>query len=269
MTWVVAGNTAFFPLMAGDVCVSFPTAGGVIERDCLLKIYSMAPNIVAGFAGSVRAGLLVLGTIQSQLHADQLYSLPRAAHSWMPRLMRRVFRALPEHERAQHCQVLMMGAHPELESGYPGVPRSHVVRFVSPEFAPEVSIERKFIGIGSGADVEAYRTAAEEVLGGYFLERAIQAGWHAPAQHLADHLHRTVGQAPRSGVSRHFVYATVSRGGALIAPHTYTIHAQDGQETPVGPPPIARGYPEFIAYCRANGLAAAAATAAIPVVATP
>jgi hypothetical protein len=259
VTWVVAGNSAFFPLMVGDVRVTFTTREGQrFEHDCLQKIYPLAPNLVAGFAGSVRAGMFMLEALRLQLDQKQLHSLPQMAHTWLPRELRRMFRKLGTDDRSAGCQLMFISAHPELDQGAPEWPRPHTCRLVAPDFEPEMSTGRAFLSIGSGQNVEAYRAAAEKVVEGFQLEMSVTGGWHLPAQSLADYLHWTVNRSPTAGVSSHFVYATVFREGFIIAPHSYTVHEGDGRKRFVGPPPLARSYAEFVAYCRANGIGATA-----------
>jgi ATP-dependent protease HslVU (ClpYQ) peptidase subunit len=62
MTWIVGGAGQWHPCIAGDVRVTWKYPRKEVSADCLQKIYPVAPNILAGFAGSVCLGFDVLHT---------------------------------------------------------------------------------------------------------------------------------------------------------------------------------------------------------------
>ena len=58
MTWVIGASSIFdYGAMMSDVRVTFEDGS---ERDLVQKAYPVGPYIVAGFAGSVRIGVIIL-----------------------------------------------------------------------------------------------------------------------------------------------------------------------------------------------------------------
>ena len=161
VTWVVGGPGFTAPFLAGDICVTFEHADGHKEtHDCLQKIYPIARNILAGFAGSVDIGLRMLALLE-QFYGPSYQSLPRLAVRWFPRFARRFFSESPAAMRKHGCEILMVGIHPHLQhSGIP-LQRTDAVRFVAPHFKPEMTTSwGGVLGIGSGEVLEELRNAA-------------------------------------------------------------------------------------------------------------
>jgi len=260
MTWIVGGNGMFYPFIAGDVRVTFRLNDGrTVERDCLQKIHHLSRNILVGFSGSVRGSFGVLGFVARQLRPDHWYSLPRLAHTWMPRTMRFAFQMLPESERDLGVQLLMVGAHPQLTRG-PFGPRADTFRFRSPLFEPECTKGAECFGIGSGNSVEKYRKAAEELSHEFFLHQTATMGLLGPASTFAMTLHKIVKDDPQPGVSPWFLFGTVSLTEAHINAIGYTEYAV-GEPTQHSVPPVATSYSQFVALAKQEGLLAEAASA--------
>ena len=261
MTWVVAGNGAIYPFIAGDVRVTFCSDDGQrTERDCLQKIHPLTRNILGGFAGSVRAGFFLLQVIRRQMYEEHWYSLPKITRRWMTRLMRRAFADLPANERSAGSQWIMVGAHPDLTRGPFKIPRAHTYRFSSPTFEPEETIGVECLGIGSGDTVVQYRDAASQLSKDFVLHQTSTMGLKWPAHTMAATLHSTVSGAPMPGISPYFLYGSVSLTEVLIEAFEYEERRPEGTRLH-RLPPIARTYDEFIKYCGSEGLSAEAAIA--------
>ena len=263
MTWVVAGNGLIYPFIAGDVRVRFRFAdGNTVEHDCLQKIHPVARNVLCGLAGSVYGGFAILHVIRGHLHADHWYSLPELTYQrfWLPRLMRWVFRGLPQSERRLGAEVLLVGAHPRLTRGFPGVARCDTIRFRSPRFEPEETVGNQCLGIGSGEAVEHYREVATDASTSDAVIRVSTVGLEAPAQLMASTLHLTVRENPFPGVSEWFLYGTVSPRELVIRPWQYEERGPAGTRQH-RVPPLVQSYPEFVQYCGGARLPADAAVA--------
>jgi hypothetical protein len=260
MTWVVAGNTAFCPFIAADVRVTFPKG---YYRDCLLKIHPVAPDVIGGFSGLVRAGFTVLDAVRKRFLADQR-GLRAAALDWMPRLMVREFAPFLSANPKEQCNLLFIGVHPTLEF-IPTIRQPETFRFRSPRFEPERARQpATFFGIGSGTEVDAFAREASSAAGDRYMQSTFRAfGWTGPAQMLAQRLQMVVSSTPaEKKVSPHFTFGTVWRDGMLIAPDNYTVPGPDGAEREVSVPPLATNYAEFCKYCDREGLAAVASIGA-------
>lgn len=261
MTWIVAGSGLIYPFIAGDVRVTFRLQdGSQAERDCLQKIHPVARNILGGFAGSVRGGFLLLHAIRQQLYDHHWYSLPKMTYQWLPRFMRRVFKALPPQEQLLGNQLIIVGAHPELTRGALRIPMCHTFRFSAPDFDPESTKGVECVGIGSGEAVERYRDAATKVSNEFWFHQTVRVGLKWPAHTMASTLHKIVSDDPFPGISPWFLYGSVSLAEFLIEAFEYTEYGPSGT-TEHRLPPIARNYQEFVQYCGQVGVAAEAAVA--------
>jgi hypothetical protein len=259
MTWVVAGNTAFCPFIAADVRVTFPKG---YYRDCLLKIHPVAPNVIGGFSGLVRAGFALLDVVRQRFRADQR-GLRAAAIDWMPRLLSREFAPFLRTKPDERCDILFIGVHPTLDT-IPTIRQPEPFRFKSPRFEPErARPPASFFGIGTGTKVDAYVREASSAAGDGYMQSAFRAlGWTGPAQMLAQRLQMVVSSSPDPTVSPHFTFGTVWREGMLIAPDNYTAPGPDGTEREVNVPPLAMNYAEFCKCCEREGLGAVASVGA-------
>jgi len=133
-----------------DIRVTFSDGS---ERDCLQKIYPIARFIAAGFAGSVRIGFEMLNGLAFQLRGapENMAFFPQEVADCLTPLARDVFQSFPPEERALHSHLMLLGAHPTVDVGIPGVARCSVHILRSPEFVPAISRIGEVVSIGSGS----------------------------------------------------------------------------------------------------------------------
>lgn len=111
MTWIVGASTLFgYGAVISDVQVSDDTG---LRMDVLQKAYPVGNYIVAGFAGDVRPGLILLQSLWSFLNSppppdDECWDPQWVAENW-PDEARRVYQQLGKEDRIQGTDVLMMG----------------------------------------------------------------------------------------------------------------------------------------------------------------
>lgn len=265
MTWVVGTAPPFgYSILVSDICVSFRKADGQqVYRDCLQKIYPMAPNILGGFAGSVRIGFELLGTIQYQLARvpqDYGWGLNVIANTWMPRYFRRIFNSASEQERSLSASVILTSAHPSLNNGDAPWPQTDVFTFKSPDFVPQKGEPFKVVAIGCGAAIPTYMSSVGNItsMDSDFLQ-VVTTGMANHAQSLAHALYSLVKRSPVPGISNLFQSGFVTRRQFEIFNHEYKIYGPDGQIVEERFPPIARNYKEFLALCQQYGYSAAEA----------
>ena len=154
------------------------------------------------------------------------------------------------------------------------------MRFLAPLFEPEATTNTfGVLGIGSGQEVEALRSAAEKTLHSHAFHRTedfgvaggpinaegdlliqVKGGLAGPAAKMALALHRALTTNPLPGVSHWFVYGTVSlTEPPIIEAPVYQFLRRSGPQSTLAPPPFAIGRAQFQQFLKANGLATAAA----------
>src|ERR1700677_3626888 len=108
MTWVIGSPTSFgYVIGLSDVQVTWGQNGQ--SRDCLQKVYQVAPFLAAGFSGSVRLGFRLLDDL-----ASFLSPWPKPGESWIPRWVaikwyrraRRIFRNAPQEEQILGSSIM-------------------------------------------------------------------------------------------------------------------------------------------------------------------
>lgn len=281
VTWIVGGPGFSVPFLAGDICVTFAYDDGTeVRHDCLQKIYPIARNVLAGFAGSVDFGLRILRLAAQGIRGSDYLDLPKSASEWFPGLARQHFSEAPEAEQEGGCQILMVGMHPILQQHLIPTPRTDAVRFVAPYFEPEMTTNMSEVwGIGSGQEVEALRSAAISALRSHAFHRTepfgiaggpinpegdlliqVKGGLAGPAAKMALALHRALITNPMPGVSQWFVYGTASlTEPPLIEAPVYQSITRAGGRSVMAAPRFAVGAAEFQRFRQAKGLAAAVA----------
>jgi hypothetical protein len=247
MTWIVGAAAALgYAVGISDVRVTF--ADGT-ERDCLQKIYGMAPFIAAGFAGSVRIGFEMLSGL-----AYQLRDLPEG-HAFVPQgvadsfspLARDVFRSFPENERALHSHLMLLGAHPTDDVGIPGFARCSLHVLKSPEFHPTLSAIGEVVSIGSGSNVTPYK----EVLAGLSsnplsLLQGETAGIGMTSIALSMIIQKTIERNPTPGISTHAHICLVYRGVVNVHTNDEDVYPPSGEKIEFRMPPVATTWNEFV-----------------------
>jgi hypothetical protein len=256
MTWVVAASTIYgYGALYSDVQVTFRDG---TTRDVLQKAYTVADFIAGGFAGSVKIGFMLLQSlidhlvVPSQPDGAYAWDPVAAALSWAPTAPR-VFASAEDHERRLGSQLLLVGASPFEDQGLGA--EIYFVRFASPTFQPQImSRTIKICGIGSGASVREYKHSIKPLFrltsGLLKAEIARPGGW---GNHLGHSISHTLGESPRSGISRHLNTILIAREGFRFGRTDQTIHHKDGSKTEHKMPVVAQSYEQFLSLAKASG----------------
>lgn len=128
MTWVFGTATEFFgtAICVADIQV---TIGDGEEReviDCLQKVYPLAQNVVAGFAGNVQVGFSMLAALQEAVQEvvgeyGEPANFDRVLERFSP-FATRVWGGLGAHLRKGGCELLVAGPAHALQQSSPRGP---------------------------------------------------------------------------------------------------------------------------------------------------
>lgn len=159
MTWVVAKSfvTGYVAVLS-DVQVTWNNGG--IRKDCLKKVYPVAPNMVAGFSGSIDIGFCLLNDlanfIQSKSKSNE-HLMPRSVgHGWHRRA-KKIFELQPKNLRKLGVQILLAGTSPKERTGDLNVDRTDIVVISNKNsFKPSFIPQMKTASIGSGSSFDSY-----------------------------------------------------------------------------------------------------------------
>jgi hypothetical protein len=148
---------------------------------------------------------------------------------------------------------LLVGASPFEDQGLGA--EIYFVRFASPTFQPQImSRTIKICGIGSGASVREYKHSIKPLFrltsGLLKAEIARPGGW---GNHLGHSISHTLGESPRSGISRHLNTILIAREGFRFGRTDQTIHHKDGSKTEHKMPVVAQSYEQFLSLAKASG----------------
>jgi hypothetical protein len=266
MTWVIGLASPFgYGVAVSDVQVTFENGETL---DCLQKVYAVAPNMVAGFSGSVKLGFALVDDLARVLRANlapgEVVFPRRAAHFWHRRA-RRIFQRAPAALQRYGASVMLVGVSPTENLGDAPWARSYVVTMDSGEaFEPRYAAPDECVSIGSGNDVESYRQYVVHASKNPFplmkMEQGLPGGMGGSlAMTAAVMIHRE----PRSGISKLLQRATVWRRRVEILPVNLGQPAEDGSGEVIFPalPELARSWPEFCTLVHRRGLSSASATA--------
>lgn len=257
MTWIVGTVPPFgYSLMVADVRVSW--ADGM-ERDCLQKIHQVGEDYIYGFAGSVRIGFILLGTIAEQLPSKRRRGPVYVAQDWIPSLCRKTFSIAPPAEKKLGCQLMLAAAHPTENLGDVPWSRTYVWTFTYPDFAPVMAGPKDVLGIGNGSVVPTYMTALSAARNEPVFLQLITHSEGEQVSFLAREMHQLVRKTATRGVSPYMQMAYVTRGKAMFGNHNYKHFEADGGMQEIRVPPTASTYREFSDFCKRAGLSAAAA----------
>lgn len=260
MTWIVGTSTLFgFSILVSDICVTFVHGDGSQHHaDCLQKIYPLGPFVLGGFSGSVRIGFRILGALRNELckpPEGSAWSIDVPAHTWLPRLVRRIFRTSLDADQVLGSSIILASAHPTRNRGDAPWPWTDVHVFSHPDFRPVKAKPLEVVAIGKGAAVGPYMDALRVLCADFsFMEIAV-AGEGAQAMMLAHDLSTSVAEGPVPGISTLFQVGLVTRGRLAIQNHEYTTYKADGTQVEFKFPAIARGWKEFEALCRQSSWA--------------
>jgi hypothetical protein len=259
MTWIVGASSAIgFAFGISDIRVTFKN-GRV--KDCLQKLYPMAPFIAAGFAGSVRIGFTILQGL-----ADLFPKNIPPAHSFVPQsvtdtlssLAKDIFKESSPEEAALRSDLMLLGAHPTLTVGIPGYMRCSVHILRSPEFVPQEAQMGQVVSIGTGSVYQPYK----DVLNSWSsdpmaLLRMAPAGLDAGSMVFSMVIQKTIEKNPLPGVSPH-AHICVLRGGEVkVFPNDETVYPPNGEPFEFKMPRVATNWEEFDRMVSADGSSSA------------
>jgi hypothetical protein len=255
MTWIIGTAPPFgFSILVSDICVTFRRPDGTEQRaDCLQKIYPLGPFVLGGFSGSVRIGFGILAILQmefSKAPAGQAWNIDVAVNTWLPRLVRRVFRTAPSSEQALGSSIMLASAHPTRNRGDAPWPWTDIYAFSRPNFEPVQAAPLKVEAIGSGAAIDPYMNALRASCADFGFMQAAVAGEGAQAMIIAHRVSRLIAEGPVPGISTLFQIGLVTRGRHAVHNHEYTVHEADGTQVEFKFPPIARSWRELETLCR-------------------
>jgi hypothetical protein len=249
MTWVIGSSTAFgYGVLISDIRVTFPEGK---EYDILQKAYPVGDFIVAGFAGSVKLGFILLENLRQFLKLpedakDCAWDPEWVANNWGP-IAKKVYDTAPPALQKQSASVLMVGVSPDKDIGIPGWAQSYVCILRSPKFTPDILMGgNKISSIGCGRNVDVYVQALKEVEGMnnplIQMEVGNHGGW---AQGIGMHISDILKDNPKPGISQYVQIFVVQRGKITLQEMNETVYPPEGEPIERKMPRVAQGFSEF------------------------
>jgi len=251
MTWVIGASTIFgYGVVISDICVTFSNGE---TRDILQKTYPVGKFIVAGFAGSVELGFMLLQNLEEFLKLpqeaeDSAWHPDWVAQEWSP-----IAKEIYDHARKElqrlGSEILMVGVSPNEDIGIPGFAKSYVSVLKAPDFSPEIIRGgNKFCSIGSGSGVNVYLKGLEDFTKDVYhplmqAEVGSAGGW---GNAIKITLSNVLKDNPNAGISRHIQIFLIRRGGISLGNNDHTIYPPNQEPIEIKMPPVARGYSELI-----------------------
>ena len=251
MTWVFGTATDFFgtAICVSDIQVTLPGGETV---DCLQKMYPLAQNVIAGFAGDVELGFSMLGDLAAVIQDKQ----PRSARDGMgefSRIAKARFAGLSPDQQERGSEVLVAYVLPDDQMVYGG--RPVVGRFRCPHFEFEEIPRGTWGSIGSGTDIPAYQQELEKLTG----EEArpllqMEANWPGGfAQTMFIALTGAIGdKEPVPGISHHFHCCVVTAQGCMPGNSDRTMFGPAGEVVEIKMPKVATSFAELQGLLRAG-----------------
>lgn len=272
MTWVVgASSISGCGIMVSDVRITFADGS---EADILRKVYPVGPYLLAGFAGSVHIGMVLIDHLQRCLYqtaptADQIppgqafaFNPDAVIEEWAPSAAE-IFSKMPEAERNLGSQILIVGIDSAKNTGAPQFPYVHIAKLNWPDFKPEFSPQSWHVQhIGSGSNIDQFVTAVGEHF--KITASSLQAetaGPNAWAEMLGHSIGWLVKKYPVAGVGAHVNIDVCRLGDFSHGSNDERTHHRDGTITDFKMPQIAETYDEFLVMCRNLGKGAVGAVA--------
>lgn len=251
MTWVFGTATDFFgtTICVSDIQVTLP---GDETVDCLQKMYPLAQNVVAGFAGDVELGFSMLADLATVVQDKQ----PRSARDGMgefSRIAKACFAGLPPGQQERGSEVLVAYVLQDDQMVYGG--RPVVGRFRCPEFESEEIPRGTWGSIGSGTVIPAYQRELEKLTGEQtdplLQMEANQPGGYAQMMFIAfNGALRDFEPVP--GISRHFHSCVVTVEGFPSGNSDQTMFGPDGEIVETKMPEVATSFAELQELLRAG-----------------
>ena len=244
MTWVFGTATDFF---GTAICVSDiqVTLSGGETVDCLQKMYPLAQNVVAGFAGDVEVGFSMLADLAAVVQ-DKQSRTARDGMGEFSRIAKARFADLSPGQQERGSEVLISDVLPDDQMVYGG--RPVVGCFRCPDFEFEEIPRGTWGSIGSGTDIPAYQRELEKLTGEQtdplLQMEANQPGGYAQMMFIA-----LTGALrdfePVPGISRHFHSCVVTVEGLMPGNSDQTMFGPDGEIVETKMPEVATSFAEL------------------------
>ena len=254
MTWIVGCPSLLGHAMGlSDVRVTFADGS---EVDCLRKVYRVGPQIAAGFAGSVLAGMNLLQRLADLLSAATPTEVwnPAEVAKWWPQDARDLFSQIPEAERTLRAEMILLASY------FAPRPfgRAFVYTFTSPDFEPIKANTFDVVSIGKGSGIKTYREKLSALSQNFDLFKLEAGRPGGSALGLDLSITERIESLPIAGISPHLHVC-------LVFPDRVEIRTNDRRyfdgRPPFEMPPVANSYEEFIEFARSRGHSAAGASA--------
>jgi hypothetical protein len=253
MTWVIGMAEHFIGgVLVGDVRVSFKKGP---DQDIIQKIHQVAPNVAAGFSGSVWLGFRMVEDLRAfarSYTSSNCVPTDRFVQDWAARA-RTEWHGAPTKEQELGCSLLIVGA--EETRGVRTRNSGYLLR--APDFTP-VQFGKTPASIGSGSRIDEYRNLLE-VDGLQWLKMLmpLSVSQGGPLDPLGAILGKRIERNPKPGVSPH-LHLCVIRCHDLIWRNNDQTHRRGGAWTM---PQVASDYQTFRRLCNNKGIAAEVARA--------
>jgi len=192
-------------------------------------VYAVAPNIAAGFAGSVRIGFAMVDLLR------QCLRLPKPGFGWdpafvaenFPTLARKVFCEAEPREQDAGCQILLFSVHPNKNNGDAPWAMSFVHKFESPGFEATLSGPTDVLDIGCGRDVGPYADVLREINEApNEIDLSEGLGPGGSVSGLLLYIETVMEGTPAAGISPHLHICVVRREGISIQPNNKTVYTK-------------------------------------------
>lgn len=241
MTWAVGASTLFgYGVLVSDIQITDKVTGH--RMDVLQKAFSVGKYIVAGMAGDVRTGLILLSDLSRflnsvQIPEDECWDPEWVAEHW-PEQARQVYHSLASQRNVGETHIIMVGLKPEgsPERRVLGNAVGHISVMRSPDFYPESQKGgRKVMSIGCGNEVKIYTDTLKNLILDpnldYMKSEIGSIGGYG--RRIGSVLQTIAERNPIDGVSNHFHLFIVRMG-------------ETKQWSSRGMPKVAQTWPELI-----------------------
>jgi hypothetical protein len=264
MTWVFGTATDFFgtAICVSDIQVTMADGETI---DCLQKMYPVARNVVAGFAGDVQLGFAMLEDLARLLREER--PAPETM-SEFSRIAKARFAGALAHQREGRSELLIAYVVPDERMVYGG--RPVVCRLRCPDFNFEEIPRGTWGSIGSGTDIPAYQQELEKLTGEetdpLLQMEASRPGSYAHTMFIA--LTGAIAEfGPVPGISRHFHSCVVTVEGWEGGSSDRTMFGPDGEVVEIKMPKVATSFGELQELLHAEREAATVGAVAVPALA--
>lgn len=260
MTWVIGTGVPFgYCVGLSDICVTFE---GGLRKDCLQKIYPVGRFVAAGFAGSVQLGFDLVDLLRDLAFSDDKHAVvPADLARCFQEPARKLFLNSSAQLQRLGSQILLLAVHPTDDLGMPEFPRPEVYCCSCPDFEMVQAKVATVVSIGSGSDVEAYKTALKHLSDEPFKLLQLQvAGGPSSTVGLSFMITQLLKKHKVEGISTYLHCCFVSRGQIWIGNNNHESYPHQGEKEIFCMPPVATDWQEFVQIASLEGASATLAT---------